>query len=69
MLGACCHHHFVGDGHTCILCKNLALLLLAHVDGECKVRINSLVEICDIVVEIRLADLRVCSADAGDELA
>ncbi len=68
MLGSGCHHHFLGDGHTCVLCKSLALLLLAHVDGKWKVGINSLVEIGDVVVKIRLADLHVCSADVGDEL-
>ncbi len=44
-------------------------LLLAHVDGKQKVRIDSLVEIGDVVVEIRLADLRIYSADVGDELS
>ncbi len=68
MLGAGRHHHFLGDGHTCVLCKSLSLLLLAHVYGKGEVRIDSLVEIGDVVVEIRLADLRVCSADVGDEL-
>ncbi len=68
MLGAGRHHHFLRDGHTCILCKILALLL-AHVDGKWKVRINSLDKIGDVVVEIRLADLRVCSAEVGDELS
>jgi hypothetical protein len=69
MLGAGRHHHFFGDGHICVLCKSLALLLLARVDGKWKVRINSLVEISDLVVKIRLADLCICSADVGDELS
>ncbi len=68
MLGAGCHHHFLGDGHTWVLCKSLALLLLACVDGKWKVSINFLVEIGDVVIKIRLADLRVCGADVGDEL-
>jgi hypothetical protein len=59
---------YLADGHTCILCKSLALLLLARVDGKWKVRINSLVEIGDIAIEIRLADLHVCSTNVGDEL-
>jgi hypothetical protein len=42
--------------------------LLACVDREGKIGINSLVEIGDVVVEIRLADLGVCSANVGDEL-
>ncbi len=66
MLGDGHHHHFLGDGHTCVLCKSLALLLLAHVNGKWKVRIDSLVEISDVVV---LADLHICSADVGDKLS
>jgi hypothetical protein len=69
MFGAGCHHHFLGDGHTCVQCKSLALLLLARVDGKWKVRIDSLVEIGDVIVKIRLADLRVCSANVGDKLS
>jgi hypothetical protein len=53
MLGSGRHHHFLEDGHACILCKSLALLLLAPVDGKWRVGINSLVEIGDVVVEIR----------------
>ncbi len=68
MLGSGCHHHFLGDGHTCFLCKGLALLLLARVDGKWKVEIDSLVEIGDVVVKIRLADLRICSGDVSDKL-
>jgi hypothetical protein len=70
MLGPGLSHHFFGDGHACILCERLALLLLvlAHVDGEWKVKMDSLVEIGDVVVEIRLADLGVCSADVSDKL-
>ncbi len=49
-------------------CKSFALLLIAHVDSKWKVGIDSLVEISDVGVEIRLADLRVCSADVGDKL-
>ncbi len=45
MLGPSCHHHFFGDGHACVLCKSLALLLLAYVDGKWKVWTDSLVEI------------------------
>ncbi len=60
LLGASCHHHFLGNGHTCVMCKSLALLLLAHVDGKWKARINSLVEIGDVDVKIRLADLHIC---------
>jgi hypothetical protein len=69
MLGFGHHHHFLGDGHTCVLCKNLALLLLARLDGKWKVGIDSLVEIGDVVVKIRLADLCVRSADVGDKLS
>ncbi len=69
MVGSGCHHHFLGDGHTCVLCKSLALLLLAGVDGEWKVGVDSLVEIEDVVVKIRLADLCVRSADVGDKLS
>ncbi len=69
MLGAGCHHRFLGDGHTCVLYKSLVLLLLPHVDGKWKFRIDSLVEIGDVVIKIRLADLRVCSADVGDKLS
>ncbi len=68
MLGSGHHHHFLGDGHACVLCKSLALLLLARVDGKWKLKIDSLLEIGDVVVKIRLADLGVCSADVGDEL-
>jgi hypothetical protein len=68
MLGSGPHHHFLEDGHTCVLCKILALLLLACVDGEWKVGIDSLFQIGDDVVEIRLADLGVCSVDVGDKL-
>ncbi len=68
MLGSSCYHHFLGDGHTCVLCKSLALLLLACVDGKWKVGIDSLVEIGDVVVEIRKADLRGSSVDVGDKL-
>jgi hypothetical protein len=46
----------------------LALLLLAHVDGEWKVGIDFLIEIGDVVVKIRLADLGICSVDVGDKL-
>jgi hypothetical protein len=60
MLGFGRHHLFPGDGHTCVLCKSLALLLLVRVDGKWKVRIDSLVETGDIVVEIRLAYLYGC---------
>ncbi len=42
MFGASHHHHFLGDGHTCVLCKKLALLLLVRVDGKWKVRIDFL---------------------------
>ncbi len=66
MLGAGRHHHFL---HTCILCKSLALLLLAHVDGKWKVGIDSLVEISDFVAKIRLVDLCICGADVGDKLS
>ncbi len=69
MLGAGCHHRFLGDGHTCLLCKSLVLLLLAHVDIDWKFRIDSLVEIGDVVVKIRLDDLRVCSADVSVKLS
>ncbi len=68
MLGSGCNHHFFRDEHVCILCKGLALLLLAHVDGEWNVGIDSLFEIGDVVIEIRLDDLCVCSANAGDKL-
>jgi hypothetical protein len=34
MFGAGRHHHFLGDGHTYVLCESLALLLLARVNGE-----------------------------------
>ncbi len=66
MLGPGCDHHFFEDGHICVLCKRLALLLLARVDGKWKVGINSLVEIGDVVAKIRLADLGMCSVDVGD---
>jgi hypothetical protein len=69
MLGSGHHHHFLGDGHACVLCKSLALLLLACVDGKQKVGIDSLVEINDGVIKIRLADLCVSSVDVGDELS
>ncbi len=69
MLGSSRHHHFLGDGHACVLCKGLALLLLAREDGKWKVGINFLVEIGDVVVEIRLADLCICSADVGGKLS
>ncbi len=68
MLGSGHHNHFLGDEHACVLCKGLALLMLAHVDCKWKVGIDSLFEINDVVVEIRLADLWICSADVGDEL-
>jgi hypothetical protein len=68
MLGLVCYHHFLGDGHTCILQERLELLLLACVDCKWEVGINSLVEIGDVVIEIRLADLGICSMDVGDEL-
>jgi hypothetical protein len=68
MLDSSHHHHFLEDGHACALCKGLALLLLAHLDGKWKVGIDSLVEIGGVVVEIRLADLCVCSTDVGDKL-
>ncbi len=69
MLGSGHHHHFLGDGHTCVLCKSLALLLFVHVDSEWKVGIASLVEIGDVVIKIRLADLCIRSVDVGDELS
>jgi hypothetical protein len=69
MLGSGHHHHFLRDGHTCILCDSLALLLLAHVDGKGKVGIDFLVEISDVAIKIRLADLCVHSVDVGDELS
>ncbi len=68
MLGPSHDHHFLGDGHACVMCKHLALLLLAPVDGEWKVGINSLVEMGDVVVKIRLADLGICNVDVGDKL-
>ncbi len=68
MLGPSHDHHFLGDGYPCVLRECLALLLLVRVDGKWKVGIDSLVESGDIVVEIRLADLGVCSADVGDKL-
>jgi hypothetical protein len=68
MLGPSRDHHFLGDGYACILREHLSLLLLARVDDKWKFGIDSLVEVGDIVVEIRLADLSVCSADVGDEL-
>jgi hypothetical protein len=34
MLGSGHHHHFLGDGHTCVLCKSLALQMIARVDGK-----------------------------------
>ncbi len=52
MLGPGCDHHFLGVGHACILCKCLALLLLARVDGKWKVGFNSLIEIGDVVIKI-----------------
>ncbi len=67
MLGTGPDHHFLGDGHACVLHKHLALLLLECVDDKWKVGIDSLIGIGDVVVEIRLADLGICSADVGDE--
>ncbi len=69
MIGSGHHNHFLGDGHTCVLCKRLTLLLLACVDGKWKVGINFLIEIGDVVFVIRLGDLRACSADVGDKLS
>jgi hypothetical protein len=69
MLGSGCCHHFLGDGCACILCKGLELLLLARVDSKWKVRINSLVEISNLVIEIKLAELCVCNGDMGDKLS
>ncbi len=68
MFGPGCGHHLLGDGYTSILSKHLALLLLVHVDGKGKVRIDSLVEIGDVVFKIRLADLGVSSTNVGDNL-
>ncbi len=59
----------LGMGTPGSCAKSLALLLLVCVDGKRKVRINFLVEIGDVDVKIRLADLRVCSSDVGDELS
>jgi hypothetical protein len=60
--------HFLRDGYSSVMSKHLAFLLLACVDGKEKFGINSLVEIGGIVVEIRLADLGVCSINVGDKL-
>ncbi len=68
MFGPGRDHHFLRDGYASNLSKCLAFLLLACVVGKGKFGINSLVEIGGIVVEIRLADLGVCSMNVGDKL-
>ncbi len=70
MLGPGRDHHFFGDWYASLLRKCLAFLLLALVDGKWKIGIGSLVEIeiGEVVVKIRLADLGVCNANVGDKL-
>ncbi len=68
MLGPGRDHHFLRDGYASILCKHIALLLLELAEGKEKIGIDLLVQIGYIVVEIRLADQGICSANVGDKL-
>ncbi len=66
VLSTCGDHGFVGDGDSGIGGKDLTFLLLPRVDGEGEARANVGMEVCHVVIQIRLADLGVGVEDVHD---
>ncbi len=67
MLGTCGDHGFVGDGDSGIGCKDLIFLLFPHLNGEGEAQVDARMEVSQVVIQIRLADLGVGVEDVHDE--
>ncbi len=67
MLGARGYHRGFGDGDACVRCKNLALFLFPCINGQREDEVDADVELCEVIIEIWLADLCVCCHDVCDE--
>jgi hypothetical protein len=63
------YHHGFGNGNTSVLGERLAFLLFAHVNGKWEGRLDAGVELGHVVVDIRLGDQRVGSANVVDDVS
>ncbi len=59
VLGTCGDHGFIGDEDSAIGGNDLKFLLLPLVDGKGGGGVNAGMEVCHVVIQIRLADLGV----------
>ncbi len=62
------YHRGFGNGNAGILGKRLAFLLFARVNGKWEGRLDAGVVLGHVVVDIRLGDQRVGSANVSDEV-
>ncbi len=62
------YHRGFGNGNAGVLGKHLAFFLSVHVNGKGEGRLNAGEELGHVVVDIRLGDQCVGSANVGDEV-
>jgi hypothetical protein len=69
MFGAYGDHSLIGDGYSGVGSKDLALLLFPCIEGKGEVQIDAGagMETGHVVIQIRLADLRVGGEDVHDK--
>jgi hypothetical protein len=63
------YHRGFGNGNAGILGKRLEFLLFAQVNSKWEGRLDAGVELGHVVVNIRLGDQRVGSANVGDKVS
>jgi hypothetical protein len=62
-------HGGLRDGYRYVECKHLATFLLPYVDSQGWAWVNPCVEVGQVVIEVKLAYLCVCSCNMVDKLA
>ncbi len=63
------YHRGFGNGNAGVLGERLAFLLFARVNGKWEGRLDAGVELVHVVVDIRLGDQCVGSANVGDKVS